>query len=379
MKFKKLAALTLAGAMSLSLAACGGGGGDTASPAPNTGSPSAATDTPAPEGEVYKIGVLAPEVTHGWSAGVAYYAEKRCDELVAEGKIEKKILISGDAAEMTTQLDELKTWGADAIVAFPQWEGMEVPIQQAIDEGITVVNFDIAIEADGVYRVSGDNYDMGYQSAQYIVDKIGTEGTVVILDVPTSGTYHLGGVDVSTMDDDQQAEIRNKMLGFIFQQYNLIPKLNVLENVELPLLYAGVSAAERHERAIRSLERVGLADKCKNLPSQLSGGQQQRVSIARALAGNPSVILADEPTGALDSRSAKLLLDRFEALNREGRATILMVTHDAFTASYCRRILFLQDGAVLTQLERGGQSRRAFFQQIIGVVTRLGGDQSDVL
>ncbi|MCQ4720638.1 ATP-binding cassette domain-containing protein, partial [Flavonifractor plautii] len=109
-------------------------------------------------------------------------------------------------------------------------------------------------------------------------------------DVPTSGTYHLGGVDVSTMDDDQQAVIRNKMLGFIFQQYNLIPKLNVLENVELPLLYAGVSAAEHHERAIRSLERVGLADKCKNLPSQLSGGQQQRVSIARALAGNPSAL-----------------------------------------------------------------------------------------
>ena len=199
------------------------------------------------------------------------------------------------------------------------------------------------------------------------------------LDVPTSGTYLLDGRDVGQMDKDQLAAIRNKMLGFIFQQYNLIPKLNVLENVELPLLYAGVSAAERHERAIRSLERVGLADKCKNLPSQLSGGQQQRVSIARALAGNPSVILADEPTGALDSRSAKLLLDRFEALNREGRATILMVTHEAFTASYCRRILFLQDGAVLTQLERGGQSRRAFFQQIIGVVTRLGGDQSDVL
>ena len=116
------------------------------------------------------------------------------------------------------------------------------------------------------------------------------------LDVPTSGTYHLGGVDVSTMDDDQQAEIRNKMLGFIFQQYNLIPKLNVLENVELPLLYAGVSAAERHERAIRSLERVGLADKCKNLPSQLSGGQQQRVSIARALAGMPGATIAPDKT-----------------------------------------------------------------------------------
>ena len=127
-------------------------------------------------------------MTHGWSAGVAYYAEKRCDELEAEGKIEKKILISGDAAEMTTQLDELKTWGADAIVAFPQWEGMEVPIQQAIDEGITVVNFDIAIEADGVYRVSGDNEGMGKDAAEYIIDKVGTEGTVVVLDVPTSGS-----------------------------------------------------------------------------------------------------------------------------------------------------------------------------------------------
>ena len=123
------------------------------------------------------------------------------------------------------------------------------------------------------------------------------------LDVPTSGTYHLGGIDVSTMEDDQQAEIRNKMLGFIFQQYNLIPKLTVQENVELPLLYAGVSAEERRERAIQSLERVGLADKRKNLPSQLSGGQQQRASIARALAGDPAVILADEPTGALDSHT----------------------------------------------------------------------------
>ena len=212
MKFKKLAALTLAGAMSLSLAACGGGGGDTASPAPNTGSPSAATDTPAPEGEVYKIGVLAPEVTHGWSAGVAYYAEQRCKELADEGKIEYLVSVSNDAAQMTTQLDDFKTWGADAIVAFPQWEGMEAPIQQAIDEGITVVNFDIAIDADGVYRVSGDNYDMGYQSAQYIVDKIGTEGTVVILDVPTSGSV---------------AELRKQ--GFTEHMAELAPDMNLIE------------------------------------------------------------------------------------------------------------------------------------------------------
>ena len=183
MKFKKAAALALAGAMSLSLVACSGGGNTSGS---GSGSGSGASSNGG--GEVYKIGVLAPEVTHGWSAGVAYYAEKRCQELADEGKIEYKVSVSGDAAEMTTQLDELKSWGVDAIVAFPQWEGMEVPIQQAIDEGITVVNFDIEIDADGVYRVSGDNEGMGKDAAEYIIDKIGTEGTVVILDVPTSGS-----------------------------------------------------------------------------------------------------------------------------------------------------------------------------------------------
>ena len=166
------------------------------------------------------------------------------------------------------------------------------------------------------------------------------------LDVPTSGTYHLGGVDVSTMDDDQQAEIRNRMLGFIFQQYNLIPKLTVQENVELPLLYAGVGAEERHRRAMRSLERVGLAEKRKNLPSQLSGGQQQRVSIARALAGEPSVILADEPTGALDSRTGREGLGFLRKLNAEGD-TVVLITHDNSIAVKARRIVRLQDGRII--------------------------------
>ena len=166
------------------------------------------------------------------------------------------------------------------------------------------------------------------------------------LDVPTSGSYHLGGVDVSTMDDDQQAEIRNKMLGFIFQQYNLIPKLSVLENVELPLLYAGVPAEERRERAIHSLERVGLADKRKHLPSQLSDGQQQRVSIARALAGSPSVILADEPTGALDSRTGREVLGFLKKLNREGD-TVVLITHDNSIAVRADRIIRLQDGRII--------------------------------
>ena len=166
------------------------------------------------------------------------------------------------------------------------------------------------------------------------------------LDVPTSGTYELAGVDVSTMDDDQQAVIRNKMLGFIFQQYNLIPTLNVLENVELPLLYGGVSASERHRRAMEALERVGLADKCRNLPSQLSGGQQQRVSIARALAGKPSVILADEPTGALDSRTGREVLSFLQQLNAAGH-TIVLITHDNSIAVKAQRIIRLQDGRVI--------------------------------
>ncbi|WP_099353681.1 ABC transporter substrate-binding protein [Fredinandcohnia onubensis] len=134
----------------------------------------------------HKIGILAPAVTHGWVAAVAYHAEARAKEL--SGEIEYQIQTSSNAAEMTSQLDDLMTWGAEAIVAFPQWEGMEVPIQRALDEGIKVVNFDIVIDAEGVYRVAGDNEDMGVQGANYVVEKIGKEGNVVILEVPTSGS-----------------------------------------------------------------------------------------------------------------------------------------------------------------------------------------------
>jgi len=172
------------------------------------------------------------------------------------------------------------------------------------------------------------------------------------LDVPTAGTYHLNGIDVSTMDDDQQAVIRNRLLGFIFQQYNLIPKLTVQENVELPLLYAGLGGEERHVRALRALERVGLADKRKNLPSQLSGGQQQRVSIARALAGEPSVILADEPTGALDSHTGREVIGFLQKLNREGD-TVVLITHDNSIAVRAKRIVRLQDGRVIYDGDAG--------------------------
>lgn len=165
------------------------------------------------------------------------------------------------------------------------------------------------------------------------------------LDVPTDGEYLLGGEDTSEMSDDQLAHIRNKMIGFVFQQYNLLPKLNLLENVELPLLYAGVPAQERRERAMESLKRVGLEDKWKNLPKQLSGGQQQRVSIARALAGSPSLILADEPTGALDSKTSREVLDFFKQLNEEGN-TIIIITHDSSIALEARRVVRIHDGKI---------------------------------
>ena len=167
------------------------------------------------------------------------------------------------------------------------------------------------------------------------------------LDIPTSGEYYLNGIDVSTMNEKQLAHVRNKQIGFIFQQYNLIPKLNVIENVELPLLYRGMSSHERRERAMAALERVGLGDRAKKYPNQLSGGQQQRVSIARALAGNPPVILADEPTGALDSKTGKEVLEFLKKLHTEG-TTVILITHDNGIAEQIPRVVRIHDGKIVS-------------------------------
>ena len=166
------------------------------------------------------------------------------------------------------------------------------------------------------------------------------------LDVPTAGTYKLNGRDVGRMSRDELAEIRNELLGFIFQQYNLLPKLSLMENVEVPLVYAGVPRGERHRRAAAALERVGLGDKLRNKPNQLSGGQQQRVSIARALAGRPAVILADEPTGALDSHTGREVLKMLQELHRQGN-TVVLITHDNSIAVQAQRIIRLEDGHVV--------------------------------
>ncbi|MDR0434984.1 MAG: ABC transporter ATP-binding protein [Gracilibacteraceae bacterium] len=173
------------------------------------------------------------------------------------------------------------------------------------------------------------------------------------LDTPSAGKYYLEGQDVSALNDDKLAEIRNRTIGFIFQQYNLIPKLNVTENVELPLLYSGMPRTERQERVAAALAKVGLSDRGRHMPNQLSGGQQQRVSIARALVVNPSIILADEPTGALDSQTGKEVLALLCQLNREGN-TIILITHDAGIAAAASRHIRLRDGRVIADEQKGG-------------------------
>ena len=166
------------------------------------------------------------------------------------------------------------------------------------------------------------------------------------LDTPSTGEYKFRGVDVSKLDDDALSAMRNKEIGFVFQNFNLLPKLNAVQNVELPLAYAGVPAAERRERAIRALERVKLADRMHHKPSELSGGQRQRVAIARALVTNPGILLADEPTGALDSKTGVEIMRLFDELHREGDNTIILITHEQEIANYAIRNVYIKDGTI---------------------------------
>lgn len=165
------------------------------------------------------------------------------------------------------------------------------------------------------------------------------------LDLPTTGTYVLDGYDVQGLSEDQLAELRNHKIGFVFQNFNLLPKTTALENVELPMMYAGVPAKERRARAVEALERVGLGNRLGNRPNELSGGQQQRVSIARALVNRPALILADEPTGALDSHTTEEILHLFEELHAQGN-TIIIVTHEGEVGAHAKRIIRFRDGQV---------------------------------
>lgn len=166
------------------------------------------------------------------------------------------------------------------------------------------------------------------------------------LDVPTSGSYVLDGSPVEKMNDTQLAEVRNRKIGFVFQQFNLLSRTSALENVELPLTYTGLGARACKEKALKALELVGLKDRIKHHPSELSGGQQQRVAIARALANDPAILIADEPTGALDSKTGAEIMELFQSLHRDIGQTVIMVTHDSFIARHTNRIIHLADGLI---------------------------------
>ena len=176
------------------------------------------------------------------------------------------------------------------------------------------------------------------------------------LDRPTAGTYLLEGAAVNTLGDKQLSKIRNRTIGFVFQSFNLLPRYTALQNVELPLVYAGLPMAERRERALKSLTRVGLADRMSHRPNQLSGGQQQRVAIARAIVTNPAILLADEPTGALDTETTGQILDLLQTLHGEGM-TLILVTHEPDVAAHAKRVIVMRDGRVIEDRRQSGKRR----------------------
>ena len=205
------------------------------------------------------------------------------------------------------------------------------------------------------------------------------DGVSFSIDRPTAGSVLIDGTNVTHMRAKQLSTFRREQLGFIFQDSNLLDTLTCRENVALPLTIARVAPAQIDERVERISATLGVREVLDKFPYQASGGQRQRVAACRAMINDPTLVLADEPTGALDSKNSKLLLERFDALNTQFRATILMVTHDTFAASYCRRVLFIRDGKIFTELHRGDLPRRTFFDRIMEVVATMGGGQSDVL
>lgn len=199
------------------------------------------------------------------------------------------------------------------------------------------------------------------------------------IDKVTAGHIYLESTDITTLKGKELNKFRRDKLGFIFQDFNLLDTLTAYENISLALSIQKRSTSEIDAAVKKVAEQLGITDVLKKYPYQMSGGQKQRVASARAIVTDPKLILADEPTGALDSKSAKMLLERFNYLNKEQGATIMMVTHDSFTASYASRVIFIKDGKIFNEIHRGDDSRKVFFDKIIDVVTLLGGDVSDAL
>ncbi len=199
------------------------------------------------------------------------------------------------------------------------------------------------------------------------------------IDRVTAGHIYLENTDITTLKGKHLNQFRREKLGFIFQDFNLLDTLTAYENISLALSIKKIPAS-MIDKSVRTVaQQLGIAEILQKYPYQMSGGQKQRVASARAIVTNPKLILADEPTGALDSKSAKMLLERFQYLNHDYKATIMMVTHDSFTASYASRVIFIKDGKIFNEISRGHDTRKVFFNKIIDVVTLLGGDVSDAL
>ena len=250
----------------------------------------------------------------------------------------------------------------------------------------------LKVEKIEKYYGNKDNITKAIDNISFRVDKgefvgiMGPSGSgkttllncISTIDTVTTGNIIINDKDITKMKSKQLENFRKDELGFIFQDFNLLDTLTAYENIALALTIQGVKTSEVDNKIKKVAENLGIIEVLNKYPYQMSGGQKQRVASARAIVTSPSLILADEPTGALDSKSSRLLLDSFEKLNTDLQATILMVTHDAFTASYAHRILFIKDGKVFNELVRGNDTRREFFNRIIEVVTLLGGDVENV-
>ncbi|PVE17189.1 multidrug ABC transporter ATP-binding protein [Clostridium perfringens] len=250
----------------------------------------------------------------------------------------------------------------------------------------------LSVENIEKYYGNKDNITKAIDNINFKVDKgefvgiMGPSGSgkttllncISTIDNVTTGSIVINGKDITKLKSKQLEKFRRDELGFIFQDFNLLDTLTAYENIALALTIQGKKPKDIDALIKKVAKSLGIDGILNKFPYQISGGQKQRVASARAIVTNPSLILADEPTGALDSKSARMLLDSFESLNKDLEATILMVTHDAFTASYAHRILFIKDGKIFNELVRGTDSRKEFFDRIIEVITLLGGDDKDV-
>lgn len=250
---------------------------------------------------------------------------------------------------------------------------------------LTVKNIEKYYRNKGSLTKAVDNISFEVECGEYIgiMGASGSGKTTLLncistIDTITAGNIYIDDSNITKMNEDQLSKFRREKLGFIFQDFNLLDTLNAHDNIALALAITGTRSNKIDSKINKIASKLGIKEILKKYPYEMSGGQKQRVACARAIITDPSLILADEPTGALDSKSARMFLENLEILNKELKATILMVTHDAFTASYCKRILFIKDGKIFNELIRGNDTRKEFFDKIIKVISILGGDNQHV-